>query len=90
MRVDDPQETLGASERNLRRATRNLSWTSRPAGPFGALHFCKRRSIFRGLGAKNCTFFRRRRLSGPGGEELKAPRKESKAKHEYIKTENGG
>jgi hypothetical protein len=53
------------------------------AGPpdcSGAQHFCKRRSFFKGLGAKNCTFFRRGRLSRPGGKDLKAERKEMKAK----------
>jgi hypothetical protein len=53
------------------------------AGPpvsSGTLHFCKRRSVFKGLGAKNCTFFRRGRLSGPGVKEMKAEHKELKAK----------
>ena len=51
-------------------------------------HFWKRRSVFRGLGAKNCRFFRRVRLSGPGGKELKAQRKEFKAKRKEMKTQH--
>jgi hypothetical protein len=33
---------------------------------FGRLHIWQRRSVFKGLGAKTCRFFRRRRLPGPG------------------------
>ena len=49
------------------------------------MHFCKRRSVFKGIGAKNCTFFRCGRLFGPEDKEWKAQRKEFKAKRKEMK-----
>jgi hypothetical protein len=54
------------------------------------VHFCKRRSVLKGLGAKNCNFFRRGRLFGPGDKEWKAKRKDLKAKAQGNETRAQG
>ena len=68
MSIDDPTETLGAS-------------AGRPVSS-GALRVWQRRSVFKGLGAKNCPFvaLSPRQAGRPGGKELKARHKELKAK----------
>ena len=49
------------------------------------MHFCKRRSVFKALVAKNCTFFAAAGCWGPGDKEWKAQRKEFKANRKEMK-----
>jgi len=50
-----------------------------------ARHFWRRGKVFKGLGAKNCTFFAAASCPA-GGKELKAQRKEFKAKAQGNET----